>query len=743
MLKTYADIIIDISHEAIDRAFQYEVPTSLCNDITAGMEVLVPFGNGNKLRKGYVVSIGHEPKWDESKIKQISSINDQSIMIESQLIKLAAYIKENYGSTMINALKTVLPIKDKIKRVEKKYVKLNIESEDIDKVIKRFTKSNSKAKLRLLKELIEENIIPYDLVTGKLNISKSTLDAMIKDEVIEILSEQVYRMPADYGVEKDHNYIFTSEQQVILEEFNRDYDAGIRKTYLLHGVTGSGKTLVYIETIRKVISEGKQAIVLIPEIALTYQMVKRFRKAFGDRITIINSKQSKGEKYDQFLRVKNSEVDVVIGPRSALFAPFNNLGLIVIDEEHESSYKSDSPPKYHARQVAIMRSNMCGASVILGSATPSVESYYKAMNGEYRLWTMKNRTGEAKLSTVSIVDLREELRRGNKSIISEDLKTLIANRLIKKEQTMLFINKRGYEGFISCRSCGQVIKCPHCDVSLTYHNNNRLTCHYCGYTIPMVKTCPQCGSPYIGGFGTGTEKVEETIKKMFPEAKVLRMDGDTTRLKGGLEKILSQFENGEADILVGTQMIVKGHDFSRVSLVGVLAADLSLHSNDYMANERTFDLLTQAAGRAGRGSIEGYVVIQTYLPDHYAVTLSAKQDYESFYKQEMEYRKMLKYPPVYNMLVILMTSKKEDELITASIDLTNYTKKLYDKLYVIGPSEATIGKINDIYRRVVYIKDIDYNRLVDIKNHIDEFIENNDMYKRVTIHFDFNPMNIY
>lgn len=752
MSPKYADIIIDISHEAIDRTFQYKVPERLIEEIRIGTVVSIPFGRGNHLRSGYVVSFSEEAFLDETKIKEIAEVKTGSVPIESSLIELAAYIKERYGSTMINALKTVMPIKEKVKRLIHKQVRLLLSKEEAEKTLTVYCKRNAKGKIRLLTELMDEAIIPYSLITGKLNIAASTLKAMKQEGVIEIEEEGYYR-----DVVKEHfsasdcvTEIPNEEQEKAIHQVVSDFENGNTGTYLLKGVTGSGKTLVYIEIIEQILAMGKEAIVLIPEIALTYQTVKRFRKRFGSKVTIMNSKLSRGERYDQFEKAKNGEVSVMIGPRSALFTPFKNLGIIVIDEEHEATYKSEYPPKFHAREVAIERARMANASVLLGSATPSVESYYHALNGEYKLLTLSKRANrEAELAKVSVVDLREELKLGNRSIFSNYLKNLIADRLSKKEQIMLFINRRGFAGFISCRSCGYVMKCPHCEVSLTEHfkgtAKEKLVCHYCGYETKKPAVCPSCQSKYIAGFGIGTQKVEEQIKIQFPEARVLRMDTDTTKNKDGHEKILSQFANGEADILVGTQMIVKGHDFSRVTLVGVIAADLTLFDNDYKSAERTFDLLTQAAGRAGRGSLPGEVVIQTYDTDHYVIKTAAMQDYQAFYEEEKAYRNLLSYPPFCHVLAVFMEGDRYDEVVRLSEQLKE--KMLFwgkeEKVRVIGPSDATIVKVNDRYRRVVYLKHIQYNCLVVLKNKAENFLEIHQEYKDCFISFDFDPIHSY
>ena len=444
------------------------------------------------------------------------------------------------------------------------------------------------------------------------------------------------------------------------------------------------------------------------------------------------------------MRAKEGGIDIMIGPRSALFTPFPNLGLIVIDEEHEHTYKSEQIPRYHAREVAIERASLEGASVVLGSATPSLESYYRAQNGMYEMLTLKERSKKQSLPVVYTIDMREELKAGNRSIISNRLRVLMQERLEKKQQIMLFINRRGFAGFISCRSCGHVAKCPHCDVSLTSHRGGKLVCHYCGYEEREYLTCPECGSKHIGGFRAGTQQIEDLVKTEFPQARVLRMDMDTTKEKDGFEKILETFANEEADILNGTQMIVKGHDFPNVTLVGVLAADLSLYADDYRAGERTFQLLTQAAGRAGRGSEKGEVIIQTYSPDHYAIETAAKQDYESFYEEEIAYRRLMGYPPVEQLLAILVEGEDEALLETACSYLKKYAEHVgRNKVHVIGPASPYVGKVNDVYRRVIYIKHPEYEMLTEMKDKLEQYIELNNGFKKLRIQFDFNPMNIF
>ncbi|MBO4872132.1 MAG: primosomal protein N' [Lachnospiraceae bacterium] len=482
---------------------------------------------------------------------------------------------------------------------------------------------------------------------------------------------------------------------------------GQNRPSLLFGVTGSGKTEVYMAVIEEMLKEKKQVILLIPEIALTYQNLKRFYARFGARIGVINSRQSAGEKSETVDRAKKGQIDLVIGPRSALFTPMPRLGLIIIDEEHEESYRSELSPRYHSVEVAEKLSALSGAGLVLGSATPSLESFYKAKNGRYQLLELRGRAvPESRLPAVYVVDLRQEMKEGNKSIFSRLLREKIEERLARQEQIMLFLNRRGYAGFVSCRSCGKALKCPHCDVGLTYHRNGFLKCHYCGFQIPFPDKCPACGSPYIAAFGTGTQKVESIVQKAFPQAKVLRMDADTTKGKEGHSRILSAFSHQAADILVGTQMIVKGHDFPRVSLVGILAADLSLYSSDYRAAEQTFELLTQASGRAGRGTLAGEVVIQTYSPEHYAVVTAAAQDYEAFYAEELPRRELLHYPPAGGMLSVTVSGADEAENETFAKELAERIRAEYTAsgADVIGPTAHFRSKVQDIYRQQLFVK---------------------------------------
>ncbi len=740
----FANIIVDITHEKLDKIFQYRVPSHMEGELSIGMEVLVPFGKGNRMTKGYVVDFAENCDYDLSKVKEIAEISRKGMAIEGKLVALAAWMKENYGGTMIQALKTVLPIKQKEQAKVKKKVRLLLNEEEGKTKLDFYLHKNQKARARLLAALLDEPVLDYELINKKLNITLNVVRALEEQGVLSIESEQVYRNPIQNRKQQEKDICYTDEQKNAIECFWGDYQKQQYGTYLIHGVTGSGKTEVYMEMIARVAAKGRQAIVLIPEIALTFQTVMRFYRRFGDRVSIMNSRLSAGERYDQMMRAKAGEIDVMIGPRSALFTPFPNLGLIVIDEEHENTYKSEQIPRYHARETAIARAKLEQASVVLGSATPSVEAMYRAKHGEYKLLELHNRSGNQEMAKVHVVDLRGELREGNRSILSRKLQQMIADRLQKKEQIMLFLNRRGYAGFISCRECGFVVKCPHCDVSLSYHRNGKMVCHYCGYEQERVQICPECGSRHIGEFKAGTQQIEEVVKKHFPEARVLRMDLDTTRSKDGHEKILAAFANEEADILVGTQMIVKGHDFPNVTLVGILAADMSLYSNDYRAGERTFQLLTQAAGRAGRGAKKGEALIQTYSPEHYAIVTAAAQDYETFYEEEIHYRELMGYPPVDNLLAILVSCEKEALLETGCKYLKEFAVRIRgaEEVAIIGPASPGIGKINDVYRKVLYLKTEKYDTLIKMKNKLEQYIEVNPGFNPMRIQFDFNPMHI-
>lgn len=741
----FVNVIVDISHEKVDRIFQYRIPEHLKGSLQTGMQVNVPFGMGNRLMKAYVVGFAEKPDYPPDKIKELAGIVEGSVKAESQLIALAAWMRERYGSTMNQALKTVLPVKQKTRQKQSRKLIRNIPVPEGQQLLEEYRRKNYRAKARLLEQLLQKEVLDYQETLKRLNLSAAVVKGFEEEGLVRVEAETLYRNPfAGHFTKKEKKVVLNEEQTEAVEGIWTEYRKGIRKTYLLHGVTGSGKTEVYLELIARVLESGRQAVVLIPEIALTFQTVMRFYERFGQRVSVMHSRLSAGERYDQFARAENGEIDVMIGPRSALFAPFSQIGLIIIDEEHENSYKSETIPRYHAGEAARFRARLCGASVILGSATPSVDSYARAGSGEYGFYRLRGRFGDAMLPKVSIVDLRAELKEGNRGIFSRKLKAAMAERLQKGEQVMLFLNRRGLSGFVSCRSCGTAIRCPHCDVSLSLHNDGRLRCHYCGYETEMPGACPSCGSRYISGFRAGTQQIEREVKRLFLQARVLRMDYDTTRTKESYEQILTAFGKGEADVLVGTQMIVKGHDFPNVTLVGVLAADISLYASDYRSSERTFQLLTQAVGRAGRGTRAGEAVIQTYVPEHYSIRTAAKQDYEAFYAQEILYRRMLGYPPAASMLGIYLSGPDERFLEEQSERLGNIIRGFQaERLVIIGPAAAALARKSDQYRRVIYLKHPQETALLDTKKQIEKILENEAVWQKIYIQFDYNPLNAY
>ena len=735
----YADIIVDISHEKLDRSFQCLVPEELEEEIRLGMVISIPFGNGNRERKGYVVGLSDTPKVEPEKLKPLLGLVTGEETTEDRLIALAAWMREHYGSTMAQALKTVLPVREKVRAKEKRRIRLNTEREQAQALLETLEKGRCKARARVLRAVLEEETLDYTEASKKLGASASVLKPLLEQGVLRVDQDEVYRMAVDgEQIPREQLDLLTPPQQEALAQILKEWEQPSPRPVLIHGVTGSGKTQVYMKLIQKEVDEGRQVIVLIPEIALTYQTVRRFYGWFGDKVSVLNSRLSQGERYDQFRRAKRGELQVMVGPRSALFTPFSKLGLIIIDEEHEQTYKSENSPRYHARETAVKRASMEGAKVVLGSATPSLEAYTKAVNGEYALVKLNARYEERPLPEVSIVDLREELKAGNRSILSRSLKTAVERRLERGEQSILFLNRRGYAGFVSCRSCGEVLKCPHCDVALAEHNNGKMICHYCGYERPKAEACPVCGSPYIGGFKAGTQQIEQVLNRTFPKARILRMDYDTTRTKGSYEQILSSFAAHEADILVGTQMIVKGHDFPDVTLVGAVAADLSLNAADYRCGERTFQLLTQAVGRSGRGKKPGEAVIQTYHPEHYSIQAAAKQDYEEFYQEEMGYRALLDYPPAAHMLSVLASGGNQELLERGMEFLRRFAERVSPgELHIIGPAWASVGKVNDVYHKVLYLKYTREEVLMDVKRKMEKYIEINSGFRRLYIQFDY------
>lgn len=730
----YAGVIVDISHEKLDKIFQYSVPEDIASVISIGNKVNIPFGAGH--RTGYVVNLSNTPEIAPDKIRPLDGIVKSSTTIDERMIKLAYWMKTNYGSTINQALKTVIPVKEKVKQVNNRTVRLLISPREALSLSEEYRTSKRKQS-EILKFLSDNPVCDYRKVTQQMGQVRQSLTALSDAGLIEIDTQRVFRNELEAAEDFRNVTSLNQEQRVVCDGIIKDYDNNDMTPCLIKGVTGSGKTEVYMEIIQHVLSKGREVIVLIPEISLTYQTIMRFYAKFGNVVSVINSRLSKGEKYDRFELAAQGRIKIMVGPRSALFTPFNNLGAVIIDEEHESAYQSETIPRYHARETAIELARMTGAKVIMGSATPSLETFNRCKSGIYKLYRLDNRAGNATIPDVDVVDLRDEMKKGNRTMFSTKLKSLMQEKLDAGEQIMLFLNRRGYQGFINCRECGNVIQCPHCDVSLTLHGRNRLVCHYCGYETVFNHICPKCGSKYIGAFKAGTEKVEEETRKIFPHASVLRMDLDTTSGKEGHRNILEKFASHEADILIGTQMIVKGHDFADVTLVGILLADMSLHCSDYRAAEITFDLLTQAAGRAGRGDRKGNVVIQTYDPEHYSIVHAAGQDYDAFYDEEMGYRELMGYPPSNHMMAVRISCADANLATKLSDELYKLTS-VDDRVNIIGPADAAVYKINDIYNRVIYYKCRDYALLIQIKDIIENYLKRDvPCYKECHVVFDF------
>ena len=742
-MAVYIDVIVDISVNSLDRIFQYRVPEKLLDAVTVGCQVNVPFGSGNRRRQAYVIGVDTVLAYDASKIKDILGVT-KAPAATGQLIALADWMHERYGCTMAQALKTVLPVKKSVKEVKRTAYFL-ADREGAQQLLEKSRKSRrEKARVRLLEAMLKEGCMSKETVTGVLQISASTMKSILQTGVIREETSQVYRNPVRQRLDGWQEVCLNDEQMNAVASIwqnaaiCREHWSREQGMHLLYGITGSGKTEVYMALMEQVLNEGRQIIVLIPEISLTLQTVSRFYARFGSQIAVMNSRLSAGERYDQYMRAKRGEASIMIGPRSALFTPFDRLGLIIIDEEHESAYQSEIVPRYQAAEVAARRAEMSGALVVLGSATPSVAVYQKAregMIGLHRL-TQRARTG-SRLPDVKVVDLREEFRMKNRGILSQSLHEAMDACLKRGDQMMLFLNRRGYAGFVSCRSCGYVVKCRHCDVSMTVHHHTLLKCHYCGSEQPMPRVCPSCGSPYIAGFGVGTQKVEEFVKKEFPEARILRMDRDTTSGKDDMGRILQTFSEGGADILIGTQMIVKGHDFANVTLVGILAADLSLFAGDYQSSERTFQLLTQAAGRAGRGDRPGEVIIQTYQPEHYCIQTAAAQDYDSFYSQEIRFRQMLHYPPDRQMMVMLAEGEHDQQTGQAVQKLREIAGEAdFEAVEFIGPSRAGIAKAKDLYRYTMYMKHQDIKELMRLRDFLEGYLKWSQQFSNIYFTFD-------
>ena len=759
-----AKVIVDVPAQQTNKPFDYRIPTRLQHVLKQGMRVIVPFGP--RKVQGFVIDIVSESEFP--KLREIIEPMDIQPILNKELLQLSDWLTEQTLCYKISAFQVMLPpalkakyekkirIKDRQmlhtlppslqhyfakqdtinwedvlksgelshfqkqvedgilevlyivkERVKKKQIKIIAPSIDILEKKAELSKRNTKQIMVIDYFISNPKPIERQKILSLLGISSSVIKSLVDKGILYESMQEVYRDPyQDRIFEHTEPLQLTEEQSVAIKPILQTIEEKRHDVFLLYGVTGSGKTEIYMQSIQKVLEEGREAIVLVPEISLTPQMVNRFKGRFGDEVAVLHSGLSIGEKYDEWRKIQRKEVRVVVGARSAIFAPFENLGIIIIDEEHETSYKQEDNPRYHARDVAIERARTHNCPVILGSATPSLESFARAKKGVYQLLTLSKRMNDQSLPTVDIVDMREELREGNRSMFSRVLYDKLQDRLMKKEQTVLFLNKRGHSSFVMCRDCGYVIQCPNCDISLTYHRyQQQMKCHYCGYEAVVPTICPECTSEHIRYFGTGTQKVEEELGKIFPEARVIRMDVDTTSRKGSHEKLLTAFEEGKADILLGTQMIAKGLDFPNITLVGVLSADTMLHLPDFRSSEKTFQLLTQVSGRAGRHELAGEVVIQTYSPEHYSIELAGQQDFDQFYQKEMMIRKIHQYPPFYYLALITVSHEELMKVVdvTEKISVT-LSSRLSKGAHILGPVASPIPRINNKYRYQCIVK---------------------------------------
>ncbi len=782
----YAQVIIDANHAEVDRVFDYRVPAQWEEAVCVGLRVMVPFGQRNTKREGYVIALTETTEVPAGKIKEIVEILDEGRpILTPPILELAKWMKKEYFCTLNQCLQAVMPAGIRTKSVwyvelteqtaelsekeqqvadvlteqggaaplreleqvfgnrteyilrclqekkvvrlrqkttrstykkEKRYVSLTENIELLTEAKEKAAKDKRLAgQLRVFSAICPGESISVEELKEKASVTDSPIHTLLQKGVLVERRRQEKRdvfQLEDYTPTQP--FYPTPEQAQALALLREEEQKEGKRPILLHGVTGSGKTEIYMQLIEHVVMEGKQAIVLVPEISLTPQIMERFISRFGKRVSVTHSRLSLGERLDQWRKARDGEISIIIGPRSALFMPFSNLGVIVMDECHESSYISDVTPKYHTREVARKLSELTGALLVMGSATPDIDSYHRAVTGEFLLLQLKERTKGSRLPEVFVTDMRKELEDGNRSAFGLPLQQAIRENLEKGQQTMLFLNRRGYSTFVSCRKCGGVLTCPSCNVSYTYHASDKaLVCHYCGKEVPVPKTCPSCGSHYIRYFGTGTQKIEEETRRLFPEASVLRMDADTTTGKNGHARILELFGKGKADILIGTQMIAKGHDFPNVTLVGILAADLSLNLGTYQAAENCFQLITQAAGRAGRGELPGQVFIQTYQPENHAIRMAAAQDYGGFYQEEILLRQAMEYPPFSHIFSVLITGEMEQEVILAAQRLGAFMNHYAERAgcTVVGPAPAPLPKFRGEFRWQIFAKGTDAERL--------------------------------
>lgn len=797
-----ASVIVDVPAKQTDRSFDYKIPESLNDVIKPGMRVVVPFGP--RKIQGFVVSIKPQSDFKKLKeiiepmdlypvlTDELLELGDwltdktlsykisafqvmlpaalkakyekklrimPSVTPESLAAPLQAIFKNNDTYSWDEAsnqgllsilqkeanrgkIEVVYEVKERIKKKTIKYLSPKVTKEELINLMNEMPANASKQKEVLNFFIDHPKQIESRELLSVLGISSATVKSLVKKNILLEKSLEVYRDPyEDRTFDITEPLPLSVDQEKAIRPILTTIEEKLQKVFLLYGVTGSGKTEIYLQSIQQVIEKGREAIVLVPEISLTPQMVKRFKGRFGNKVAVLHSGLSLGEKYDEWRKIQRKEVSVVVGARSAIFAPFENLGIIIIDEEHETSYKQEDNPRYHARDVAVQRSIFHRCPVVLGSATPSLESFARAKKGVYELLTLPKRMNNHALPSVQIIDMREELREGNRSMFSRSLLEGIKARLEKKEQIVLFLNKRGHSSFVMCRDCGYVINCPNCDISLTYHRaNQQMKCHYCGYESFVPKQCPECSSEHIRYFGTGTQKVEEELGKILPEARVIRMDVDTTSRKGSHERLLDDFQAGKADILLGTQMIAKGLDFPNITLVGVLSADTMLHLPDFRSSEKTFQLLTQVSGRAGRHELEGEVIIQTYTPEHYSIELAGEQNFDRFFDREMMMRKLHHYPPFYYITLITISHENVMKVVSVTENIAKYVGTRVSKdAIILGPVASPIPRINNRYRYQCLIK---YKREPDLSRILKSLL---DHYQQemassgLQISIDLNP----
>ena len=732
-MKTYAEIIVNSDVLDIDKPFTYEVGEEFKDDIRQGQLVKVPFGVRNTLTDGFVLGLKYEDDIKGMRIKKVKKISFIEPVLTSDDLSLIEFLRDTYLCKYIDAIRLLIP-QGILKGTKNKSKKVIIWIKDIQD-------KNKEEKYGEILNYIKANDGKFTKseLTKEKNLSLYKINKLIEEEYLGCQEEIVYR----YNIREYNAYgekKLTDEQFMAIEQIK----ASKNNLYLLKGVTGSGKTEVYMKLVEETIKKGNSAIVLVPEIALTPQMIERFKGRFGKEVALFHSRLSEGERHDEWHRVHDGNAKLIVGARSALFLPARNLGLIIIDEEHENTYKSEQNPKYQTREVAEFLSRLKGCKVIFGSATPSIESYYRAISGEMKLIELNNRVDKKPMPKMQIVDMRNELKSGNMSIFSKELYNSVNEALKNKEQIILFLNRRGFSTFVSCRGCGYVFKCPNCDISMTYHKNGFLVCHYCGKTEKQPKICPKCESKYVKFFGSGTQKVQDEVVKYFPSARVLRMDVDTTRGKNAHENIYNSFKNGEGDILIGTQMISKGLDFPNVTLVGIIAADISINIPDYRSAEKTFQIITQVGGRAGRGEKEGKVIIQTYTPDYYGLIYAKNYDYEGFYNEEFALRGLMGYPPFGKLLLINGSSKNEEQLKVFMKNLAIELKKInneYTYINMLGPVPCIITKIKDSYRwQILFKGELPQEFCKKIKDRLYEF--NKNVYNEIRVSIDINPNNL-